>query len=154
LRKTSNIESTGQKSRIADLEKRSAEADAQVDALRVKLQQLDKEKTTLALALQTREQDLLKKLDEQERAWAEAKDAFEERINAVSREAAQKDQTRKQEFEAARQSLADQLAHTQDEAARKAAAQQALITTLEKRSTEAEAQVAALREKLQGVMAE
>src|SRR5207247_459243 len=78
--------------RIAELEKRGAEAEQQVEALKAKLQDVDKERAALSLSLQTREQTLQQQVEEKERERVLIKESLEEKLAALTWDAAQKQQ--------------------------------------------------------------
>jgi signal transduction histidine kinase/chromosome segregation ATPase len=110
-----------QQSRIADLEKRNADAARAVTELKGKLDSVEKQSAELALQFNSREQELLQQLDSKGHQWDQAKAVLEDKVNMLSRELSQKQQV-----------------------------QRALSEDLDARQKEAEAQIDALKKRLAG----
>src|SRR4029077_3579814 len=111
-----------QQSQMNALEKRARDAEAQVNELRTALQNLEKDRSSLAGTLESREAALKAELTDKEQAWAAAKEA-----------------------------LTAQAATFQRDAQQKQTALQSRISEPERRGMDAESHIQTLKEKLQNL---
>ena len=102
---------------VSGLEKQRAAAENQIQNLRSKLQELEKERNATAETLRTRESALLEELDQKKQLWAASNEALKEQLAGLQSETSQKDkgrQSRIAQLEKAQAEATEQLQTLRD----------------------------------------